>query len=55
MGQILEAQLLEDEIFGAADVSAMLWCPERLAQTPAKVAEGFSARTSLKSVFISTK
>lgn len=54
MGQILEAQLLEDENFGAADISAMLLCSERLTQTPAKV-EGFSARNSLKSVFISTK
>lgn len=46
---------LKMKFFGAADISAMLWCPERLAQAPAKVAEGFSARTSLESVFISTK
>lgn len=51
MGQILEAQLLEDENFGAADISAVLWCSERLTQTPAKVAQGFSARNSLNDAF----
>lgn len=33
----------------------VLRCPERLTQTPAKVAEGFSAKNYLKSIFINTK
>lgn len=33
----------------------VLWCPEKVTQTPAEVAEGFSAWSSLKSVFISAK
>lgn len=46
---------LRMKVLGLQKFLPMLWCPERFTQTPAKVAEGFSARNSLKSVFISIK
>lgn len=46
---------LKMKVLGLQTSLPMLWCPERLTQTPAKVAQGFSARNFLKSIFISTK